>query len=214
MSHALFSPSSAERWLRCGYSIKMAPKFKSVDTAASANGTKHHGIASTHLENGTHSKIPGIQSYLREVRKDVGDDSILLVEHKVVIVPELCTGTLDAAVIRPDWMRNLDLKWGTSAVHATDNPQLKLYLIGLVNEYPTPPDTPVRLSIVQPNGKTGLPVKDWDTTVGHIQKTFMPKVERAMENGLSPNPVAVPGSHCFWCPAKMHCKAYLASKNR
>lgn len=208
MSHAQFPPSAVERWLRCGYSVKMAPLFPETNTPASLNGTKHHGIASTHLIAGTESKIPGIKLYTREVRKDITDDSLLLVERKVIIVPNLCYGTLDSSVILPDWLRLLDLKWGTSAVHATDNPQLKTYAIGLLKEFPRDDDSPMRLTIVQPNGKTGLPVKDWDTTAGQVMK-FLPKIEAAIEEGLKPNPKAVAGSHCFWCPAKLHCKEYL-----
>jgi hypothetical protein len=101
-----------------------------------------------------------------------------------------------------------DLKWGTGVVHATDNPQLKLYAMGMLREFPLPRYDKVTLLIVQPNAKTGWPVKPWDTTVQHILE-FKPKVEAAIEEALKPNPKAVAGSHCFWCPAKIHCAAYL-----
>ena len=205
--HAKFPPSAADRWLKCGYSIKMAPFYPSTDTAASLNGTKHHDIASMHLENGTDSTNDKMRIYLNAVRNAAADGE-LFVERKVIIVPELCTGTLDAGVVNSGWANIFDLKWGKSVVHATDNSQMKTYAIGLLREYPLPKDASVRLTIVQPNGASGWPVKHWDTTAGVILK-FKDKIDAAIENGLKENPKAVPGSHCFWCPAKIHCRAYL-----
>lgn len=208
-----FRPSKVEQWLHCGFSVAAAPLFPPTSNAAADNGTKHHGIASTHLDNGTESKIPGINMYLREIRKDLADDSQLFVERKIIVLKDLCEGTLDSAVIRPGWRRNLDLKWGKSAVHATDNGQLKLYAIGLDNEFPADPGDPLRLTIVQPNGSTGLPVKNWDTTMGHVRK-FMDKVHAAVDEGLKPVPKQKAGSHCYWCPAKAFCEEYLKNHKR
>jgi len=207
--HAPFSPSSAERWLKCGYSIKMKPFYPSTDSAASLNGTKHHGIAGIHLENGTDSKIPGINVYLNAVRNTVIEGgSELLVERKVIIVKDLCEGTLDAGVIAPDWFHIFDLKWGKSPVHATDNPQLMLYGLGVVREYMLDKGMLATLSIAQPNATSGFPLKHWNTDVAHLLK-FYEKVQRAIDEGLKENPKAVAGSHCYWCPAKINCPEYL-----
>jgi len=207
--HAKFPPSGADRWLKCGYSIKMAPFYKSTDTAASINGTNHHSIGSMHLENGTEPSDPKMRIYTNAVRS-AAEGGELFVERKVIIVPEICTGTADAIALHPDFMHVIDLKWGKSAVHA-DTAQLKTYGIGAVQEFDLPKDTPVRQTIVQPNGTSGWPIKHWDTTAGDLLKFRDEKILPAIENGLSPNPKAVPGSHCYWCPAKIHCKAYLMS---
>jgi hypothetical protein len=213
-THALFSPSSAERWLKCGYSIKMKPFYPSTDTAASLNGTKHHGIAGIHLENGTDSRIPGINVYLNAVRNTVIEGgSELLVERKVIIAKDLCEGTLDAGVIAPDWFHIFDLKWGKSPVHATDNPQLMLYALGIVREYQLGKGTPCTLSIAQPNATSGFPLKHWNTDVDRLLK-FYEKVQRAFDEGLKENPKAVAGSHCYWCPAKINCEAYLINAGK
>lgn len=214
MSHAKFPPSGAERWLHCGYSIKMAPFYRSTDTAASINGTNQHTIGSMHLENGTEPRDPKMRIYTNEVRM-AANDGELSVERKVIIVPDLCTGTLDASVVAFDrsWIHIFDLKWGTSIVHATDNAQMKTYALGLLREYPLPPATPLTLTIVQPNGKSGWPVKNWVTEASVIYK-FKDKIDAAIDNGLSPNPKAVPGSWCYWCPVKPHCQAYLLSRGK
>jgi hypothetical protein len=204
MSHALFSPSAAERWMRCGYSVKMSKFYPSTTNAAAEEGTRQHAIAADLLLSGENANSV-LQTYLQLVRNQPGE---LFVERKVVIVPDLCEGTADAIrVDAPEALYVSDLKFGKKLVHATDNLQLKLYALGALREFPLPRYAKVRLTIIQPNS-TGIPVRPWDTTVEHILK-FKPKVEAAIEEGLKENPKAVAGSHCFWCPAKIHCHAYL-----
>lgn len=212
MSHAKFSPSSAERWLHCGYSIKMAGFCANVDNAASLAGTKHHNIASTHLENDTDPGDFKLRTYTNHVR-GAAEGGQLFVERKVIIVAGMCEGTADAIALHPDFVHVIDLKWGKSAVHA-DAPQLKTYGIGVVQEFDLPKDTPIRQTIVQPNGTTGWPIKHYDTTAGALLKFRDEKIIPAIEVGLSPNPKAVPGSWCFWCPVKLHCKAYLIAHGK
>lgn len=205
-SHAKFPPSGADRWLHCGYSIKMAPFYPNLDNVHSIKGTLKHDIAAMHLENGTEPGTNDLRIYTNHVRS-AAEGGILYVERKVIIVPELCTGTADAIVLHPDNLGVIDLKSGKSAVHA-DAPQLKIYGIGVLQEFPMPKDTPVRLTIVQPNGSSGWPIKHHDTTAGVILK-FKDKVMAAIDEGLKDNPKAVAGSWCYWCPAKLHCHAYL-----
>ena len=213
-NHAKFAPSAAERWLKCGKSIKIAQYYPETTTSAANEGTKKHAIAEMHLLNGTEPGDEKLKVYTNAVR-NVAVDGELLVEHKVIIVPELCEGTLDAAVINDGWVNNFDLKYGKSPVHATDNPQQMLYGLGLVREYELPKDFPITLTIVQPNATSGWPVKNWETDVGHLLK-FYEKVKRAIDVALGPDPKAVAGSHCYWCPGKMNCKEYLkyAGKNK
>lgn len=211
-AHAKFPPSGADRWLHCGYSIKMAPFYLSTDTAASINGTNHHSIASMHLENETEPSDPKMRMYTDHVRESA-EGGILYVERKVIIVPDLCDGTADAIALHPDHGHIIDLKWGKSAVHA-DTPQLKTYGIGMVQEFNLEDDFPIRQTIVQPNGTTGWPIKHWDTTAGDLLRFRDEKIIPAIEIGLSPNPPAHAGSWCFWCPVKPHCKAYLISRGK
>lgn len=210
--HARFPPSAAERWLHCGYSVKMAPFYKSTDNAASINGTNHHSIGALHLENGTEPADFKMRTYTNYVR-GAAEGGQLFVERKVIIVPELCTGTADAIALLPDIGHVIDLKWGTSAVHA-DTSQLKTYSVGVVQEFDLPKDFPMKHTIVQPNGKTGWPIKHYDTTAGDLLKFRDEKIIPAIENGMSANPKAVPGSWCFWCPVKLHCQAYLLAHGK
>lgn len=212
MSHALFSPSSADTWLHCGYHIKMKGFYTNTDSVASLAGTKQHEIAALHLESGTEPGDPKLRMYTNHVRS-VAEGGTLLIERKVIIVPELCEGTADAIVLQPDILHIIDLKNGKSAVHA-DSSQLKTYGVGAIQEFDLPPDMPVRQTIVQPNGASGWPIKHWDTDVEHLLKFRDDKIIPAIEVALSPNPPAVAGSWCFWCPAKLHCKAYLVKHGK
>ena len=211
MSHAKFPPSSAERWLHCGYSIKMAPFYPNTDNPASIEGTKQHAIAAMHLENGTEPTNPDLKVYTNAVRQ-VAVDGELLVERKVVIVADLCEGTMDAGVLGDGWFHGFDYKNGKGAVHATDNPQLKLYALGAVREFTLPRSHSITLSIVQPRA-AGWPVKNWTTDVAHLLK-FFEQVQRAIDEALKENPKAVAGSWCYWCPAKIHCRAYLLHRGK
>lgn len=209
MSHAKFPPSGAERWLKCGYSVKMLPFYPDKETAASKEGTRQHAIAAMHLNYATDSCDPKMQTYLDTVRSEPGD---MFVERKVTIVPELCWGTADAFKLG-NYLSLFDLKWGKSMVHATKNPQLRLYALGVLREFPLPRDASVELAIVQPNGATGWPTRRWNTTVQEILE-FKPEVMRAIDVALGPNPPAVAGAYCFFCPAKIHCPAYLLAHGK
>lgn len=206
----MFPPSGASRWLVCPLSVKLAPLFPQKDSAASIEGTKKHAEAAMHLNNDTYSKNSKLQQYINLVRCREGQR---LVEYEVTIVPDLCWGTLDAAVLGTWEMSLFDLKWGKDPVQAVGNPQLLCYGVGLLREYPRPRKASVNLSIVQPNTTSGWPTKRWDTDVQTILD-FRPKVMAAIDAAMKDNPKGVPGKHCFWCPAKLHCEAYLHSIGR
>lgn len=210
MSHALFAPSAASRWLVCPLTVKLSAMFPDTSTDASRRGTLHHDIAATKLERGEDSGDNKMQMYLNAVRDEPGE---LFVERKLVVVPGKCWGTADAIKWAPHKLSLFDLKWGKSMVHATNNPQLLTYGVGVLREFPLPRDTPVDLVIVQPNATTGWPVKRWEVTAADIL-AFRPKIERAIEAAEKPDPVGVPGAHCYWCPGKMHCKAYLVDAGK
>jgi len=210
MSHALFSPSAASRWLVCPLTATLSAKFVDTQTAASANGTLHHEIAADLLERDKDAKDAKMQLYLDAVREVPGQ---LYVESKITIIPGVCWGTSDAYVVAPDKLTVFDLKWGKSMVHATRNPQLRTYGVGVLRENPMPRDTPVELVIVQPNATTGWPVKRWETTVDELLE-FRQEIIIAVERSMAPDPVGVPGPHCYWCPGKLHCVEYLKNHAR
>lgn len=211
MSHAKFPPSMADRWLRCGRTVKLSPMYPDKRTAASEEGTRQHDIAAKHLTLGSDSKDPKMQGYLDEVRGRA-EGGTLRVEEKVTIVEGLCWGTSDATILHPDTIIGLtviDLKWGRSPVTALGNPQLMLYALGALELHPLSPEQLVDLCIYQPNAASGPPLRHSQVEVKALHDFRDRKVDPAIERGLQEDPPAEAGRWCFWCPAKLHCPEYL-----
>jgi hypothetical protein len=96
----------------------------------------------------------------------------------------------------------LDLKYGIGEVSPVENPALLTY--AALARFDRKDD--VQLMIFQPrNG--GL--KTWTTTGDRIAKHFF-AVEDAIKAAEAPNPLAVAGPHCKWCPIRGTCPERLA----
>jgi hypothetical protein len=201
MGHAVFSPSKAHRWLRCPASIKLEAYVPDLQTTAAAEGTAKHETVARHLLDGSTPEEPWAQQYVDVVRSYKG---ALLVERQVIIEPDVCFGTLDAGVIGQDWAV-IDAKFGRRPVTAVDNPQLKLYALGLELEYKT--RTPWELVIVQPFASGGMPVKTWVIEPRPL-KEFHTKVLRAIDRAHKDHPLVIPGDHCWFCKARLFCDEY------
>lgn len=210
MSHALFAPSAATRWLTCAYSVLMSQLFISTSSAAATEGSLKHDEADQHLKKDTDSDNAKLQLYINTVRRFPGE---LTSEKKVIIVPELCEGTADAVAIDDYTFIIGDLKWGKHPVSPVNNAQEKTYALGVLRENPIPRDELVKLFIIQPNTKQ--PVRSWGIYVEQLLE-FRDEVHKAIDLGLTAidrgigaDTQAVAGKHCYWCPGKLHCDTYL-----
>src|SRR5574343_592805 len=143
MAHALLSPSSAERWLACPGSVAMESVCPDSSSAYADEGSQAHDFAATLLKGGTLGGIGDIEMaeavdfYVAHVRARGGD---LLVEQKLpvgrITGEPGATGTADAVALHPDEIDIIDLKYGRGVrVDADDNPQLRLYALGAIEEY-------------------------------------------------------------------------------
>lgn len=158
-THAKLSPSGASRWMSCPGSIVLEADFPNDSSEYAAEGTLAHDIAAQCLEEnlsphdfvGKRFDVDGfvftvttdmaafIADYMKLVR-EYAQTGALLVERKVnfspVIGVEDSFGTSDAIIIGTDTLTVVDLKYGMGvAVSAEDNPQLKLYALGALNDY-------------------------------------------------------------------------------
>ena len=158
--HALLSPSSAARWLKCTKSAKLEEDFPDEDTIHTKTGTLAHAVAELYLtKQFTRMRKTTFDKKLAELKKDPLFDEdmcrhaesyrdyikhlyeelssdfkpIVEIERSIdlsSVVPE-SFGTCDCVLISEPHMEVIDYKYGQGvAVEAKDNPQLLLYALG------------------------------------------------------------------------------------
>ena len=221
-AHALLSASSAHRWLSCPASAVAAEAYPKQDTEFTREGTTAHEVAEATVRAAIEKKqlaltVPeGLttemlncadeyRDYILEPRKTA--DAVVLLEQRVDFSPWVPDGfgTADCIIIQGDTMDVIDYKYGQGvAVYATDNPQMKLYGLGALNDYGFAFDVQkVRLHIFQPrinnisvDELTVADLVDW------AEKTVKPTAEKAAKGkgGYSA------GAWCKFCPHAGRCK--------
>lgn len=165
MSHALLSPSAAERWLNCTAAPHFEAQFPSTSSTYADAGTLAHKIAELKLTK--KFKPMGPRTYAAALKKLKADPlyapdmdkstdtyvdninevymqhltppSILDTEVRVDIseyVPE-CSGTCDCVMISGDTLHIFDYKNGKGVpVVAEGNAQMRLYALGVLRREP------------------------------------------------------------------------------
>ena len=221
-AHALLSASSAHRWLSCPASAVAAEAYPRQDTEFTREGTAAHEVAEATVRAALEGEklaftVPeGLtiemmncaeeyRDYILEQRKDV--DAVVLLEQRVDFSPWVPDGfgTADCIIIQGDTMDVIDYKFGQGVpVYATDNPQMKLYGLGALNDYGFAFNVQkVRLHIFQPRinniSVDELTVADLMTWA---EKTVKPIAEKAAKGkgGYSA------GAWCKFCPHAGRCK--------
>lgn len=163
--HALLSASSAKRWLNCPPSARLEEKYPDRFSDYAEEGTTAHYFAETELAlcfglidwaeyTKRITQIPQMPFYSSEMKefiekyKDLCSELFsslrgalipkVLLEHKVDYgnYAPGGFGTADCVIFSPERLIIVDLKYGQGVpVYAEDNPQLKLYALGIINEY-------------------------------------------------------------------------------
>lgn len=232
-SHAKLGASNAKRWMNCPGSIKASEGIKPAPNKLAAQGTFAHGVAEACLRMemdaadmiGHKGEVDGftfvvdeemadaIQVYLDVVRKAYKRGRKIFIEQKFDLahINEHMFGTNDAAVYVPRSKKLIifDYKHGSGVwVPAEDNPQLKYYALGAINELQKEGHEVdvVELVIVQPRCRQGDPVRRWETNVEQLHE-FAEELKKAAEVALGENPPLKAGEHCKFCPATPTCKA-------
>ena len=165
MSHALFSPSSAYRWLICTASVLATKDIKDTEVSdAAKEGTVAHALCELKVKNYFHKDqwtdedlAKGIKMlseeplwdkemleysevYLEEVKKaamEFDHEPWVDVETRVDIF-ENCFGTADCILVGGNTLHVIDFKYGKSPVgrvEAERNPQMLLYANGAYKKY-------------------------------------------------------------------------------
>lgn len=223
-AHALLSASSAARWLACPPSAVAAEMYPNEGTEFTREGTLAHEIAEA-VARGESDVIfweeiraktdttpemiecaEGYRDYIQEQIKS--DTATVLLEQRVDFSPWVPDGfgTADCIIIQGTTMDVIDYKYGKGvAVSAEDNPQMKLYGLGALNDYGFVYDIEtVRLHIYQPRLNS---ISVDELTVAELtawaDKTVKPTAEKAAKGKGSYSP----GEHCRFCPHAGRCRA-------
>ena len=222
--HALLSASSSARWLACPPSAVAAEAYPQQDTDYTREGTLAHEVAEW-VASGRSKKGPPLnkgvddgvtaemlecagnyRDYIQEQIKS--DDAVVLLEQRVDFSPWVPDGfgTCDCIILQGDTMTVIDYKYGVGVpVSAVDNPQMKLYALGALNDYGIAYDVAkVEMHIFQPRINN---ISDDTLTVDELlewaEQTVKPIAQKAAE-GKGDHKA---GEWCKFCPHAGRCRA-------
>ena len=219
-AHALLSASSAHRWLECPPSAVANEAYPNQDTTFTQEGTLAHEVAEAIARNGLYDLTNADKritvemvecaseyaDYIEEHKKS--NDAIVLLEQRVDFSPWVPDGfgTCDCIIIQDDTLTIIDYKFGQGvAVSATDNPQMKLYALGAMNDYGIAMDVKkVELHIFQPRMNN---ISTDSLTVEELMAWAETTVKPTAEKAIKGKGKYAPGEHCRFCQHGGKCRA-------
>jgi hypothetical protein len=222
-AHALLSASSAARWLACPPSAVAAETYENEGTDYTKEGTLAHEVAewvasgksrTNSLDKGQDEGITsemiecaeGYRDYIQEQIKS--DNAVVLLEQRVDFSPWVPDGfgTADCIIIQGKTMDVIDYKYGKGvAVSAEDNPQMKLYGLGALNDYGFAYDVEtIRLHIYQPRLNN---ISVYELCAGKLRAWAEMVVKPTAEEASKGKGKYNPGEHCRFCPHAGRCSS-------
>ena len=215
-AHALLSASSAHRWLSCPPSAVAAEAYQAQDTDFTREGTLAHQVAELYARGDwtaaageiTQEMIDYAKGYADYIQEQLKvDDAIVLLEQRVDFSPWVPDGfgTCDCIIIQGNVLTIIDYKYGVGVpVSAEDNPQMKLYALGALNDFGIAYDIHrVEMHIYQPRinnvSDCSLMVED---LMEWAEQTVKPIAQKAAEGKGD----YCAGEWCKFCPHAGRCR--------
>lgn len=224
--HALLSPSSAHRWIKCTPSSVLEEKFENTTSAAAEEGTAAHAWCeyklnkllnhpcekpsteydSNEMQECSDAYVDFVLEKYEQAKLNC-QDPILLIEQKVdfsAYVPD-GFGTADCIIVGEKTLQVIDFKYGQGVlVDAYENPQMKCYALGALTLFDSLYEIQtVEMSIFQPrrdNVSTfTLPVTE---LISWAESVLKPKAELAIKGEGE----FEAGDWCRFCRAKATCR--------
>ena len=219
-AHALLSASSAHRWLACPPSAVAAEAYVNEGTEFTREGTLAHEVAEVYAK-GSHigpessnaaditlemiECAMGYADYIQEQIKS--DDAIVLLEQRVDFSPWVPDGfgTCDCIILQGETMTVIDYKYGVGVpVSAEDNPQMKLYALGALNDFGLAYDvTHIEMHIYQPRINN---VSDCALMVEDLLEWGEQSVKPIAQKAVKGKGDYKAGEWCKFCPHAGRCR--------
>lgn len=224
MLHSELGPSASERWLNCPGSVLPARKVTGHDSIFAAEGNAAHELSEWCRVQGVDAStfrgqvlkvgkfeftvdqemIDGVNEFVEYCDQWPGEALYEATVHYTDWVDN-GFGTLDDARLQDHVCRVTDLKYGKGVqVFANDNSQLKLYALGLYQDY--------RhlylfdkfiLTIHQPRLNH---VDTFEISLAELLRWADEVVRPIAKLALQPGAPIVAGDHCMFCPLRAVCK--------
>lgn len=225
-AHALLSASSSARWLVCTPSAVAATMYPDQDTAYTREGTLAHEVAERvarcaldgikydwercedwSSEDVTPEMVRCAVAYADYIQELITDDSaVVLLEQRVDFSPWVPDGfgTADCIIIQGSRMDVVDYKYGQGvAVVAEENPQMKLYGLGALNDFGMVYNVQeVGLHIFQPRMNN---VSSWSLQAAELLSWGEVAVAPTAALAAKGEGNYSTGPHCRFCPHAGSC---------
>jgi len=239
MSHAVLSPSSSSRWLKCTPSAQLEAREPYTSSSYADEGTLAHKLSElviNHklgriLDKEFKKRVKEIEAdelytgemadfcegfavYVLELFNSLADrDPMILTEERVNLtnwVPD-GFGTVDIQIVANGQLWIIDLKYGKGVpVFADENPQLKLYALGVYEDLRSLYIIDrVNMVIYQPRIDN---ISTHSVSAHDLLTWAHGELMPKAKEAFDGTGDFVPGPHCQFCKVKGKCKA-LATLN-
>ena len=236
--HSRLSPSARYRWQKCAASVEACLKYEGggKSSPSAVDGTHSHTL----LEHCIKKKVEpqtmlgllmqdhdgqfGVEqdridrvnvalTYIYQRSQELG--ATITAEQRVDPAPLVgrtdMAGTVDVTLMNDDTLEIIDYKDGMGFVEAKDNPQMELYVFGVLARLENPTVKKIVTTIIQPkNAFKGLPpVSSAEYTIDDFMG---PRLIQLMAEGdatdVKDAPFVPGDKQCMYCPNAGNCSAF------
>jgi hypothetical protein len=231
-THAILSPSSADRWLHCTRSAKLELEFSEKESDAAVEGTAAHALCEHKVKKALkqRSRRP-VSAYDSDEMEELTDayrdyvleqltlerqncpDAQVFIETRLDLTSYVpgSFGTCDCLIVSDEKLHIIDFKYGQGVlVEAKENPQMKLYALGALDIYDGLYDfKEVAMTIFQPRREN---VSTWTETVEELRRWAEEELKPKAELADASEGEFCSGDWCLFCKAAVKCRARAQAK--
>lgn len=224
MAHALLSPSSASRWMKCPGSVALSRLFPDETSEYAQEGTIAHAYAA-HLLDPTQPKptepissenLAFVNDYVAYVERETAG-GMRNIEFSVSVSEVTgeanARGTIDCAALVGNTLKIIDLKFGRGVrVEAEGNLQLSIYAYGAYQYFSLFDEiSEIELHIFQPRidniGVWRMTPAQLENFVSNARQCAAKALGYLKADPLPPEALVPSADACRFCKAKSACPA-------